>query len=198
MTGLLAAFVIPALLVGLPWLLVVLGHWVLGPIDRAAQGQKTAPQFTLADVLGLFFLAQAVLGPVYWVVPEHGAGRAAFCVPMLLVAAVIWAVSVQRLTAAGVRKNAYRVLFTAIVYPFTILGCMGVVILVPVTVIMLLQMLAGAEVDAPLWTLVALPLAAAILAAFAKFTRYVVAQSPREQAEQDIPSAADQDRDDTT
>jgi hypothetical protein len=190
-----------AFLVVVPWMLpIVLRRWVLGPIDRAAERRETPPQFTLADVLALFLLTQPILGTVCWVVPEHGGRRAAVCVLVLVVAAAFWGVSVQWLNAAGVRKNAHRVLFTAIVYPFTILGCTAAVILTLLATSASFGVVTGKErVGVLLWTLVALPLVVAMLAAFAKFTRYVVAESCREQAaEQDTAPAADQDRDDTT
>jgi hypothetical protein len=122
--------------------------WILRPVDEAAKDRWHPAQFTVADLLCLFFLIQLWMTPIHaWVPAEQG--------PMIwlldgfawVASGLLWWFGVQSLSRAGVRNPWHRSIFLAIVLPVSLAG----VLAVPILAILILGAMFLDDGPLPLW-----------------------------------------------
>ena len=104
-------------------LMVWLGRWILGPLDRAAWRRKHAVQFTMLDFLSLVFLLQLPLAVVHAnlidVRPRSVGVLDGFgC----LAVSLIWWGSVRTLSRAGIHAPWRRFALVAVCIPLAYVG----------------------------------------------------------------------------
>ena len=108
---------------------LTIANWVLAPLEEAANRRRLPTQFTLADLLGLFFLLPVSTSIVYFGLPDDD--------PVVdrplgilgwLVLGLIWWYGVVNVSKAGVRNPRHRVLFMAFVIPLTLIGTVAFLI----------------------------------------------------------------------
>jgi hypothetical protein len=159
--------------------LVLLGRWILGPLDRAARRRKGPTQFTVVDFLCLVFLIQLPLALIQatlmrGAMPELAAGRI-----LLVVACVIgglmWWISVKQLSGAGITRTSHRCIFLAFVLPVAFFGSIAMMILVAYLIAELSSPF-GARPEA-LWPVPVMGALAIAFSGAASYTRWIVRQS---------------------
>ncbi|MGH7134170.1 MAG: hypothetical protein ACREHD_00435 [Pirellulales bacterium] len=106
--------------------LAVIGRFVLGPLDSAARLSRRPTQFTMADFLALMFLFQLPVALIRLVMPgeaQHGLlyGFA------WVASSLMWGLSVQTLSRAGVETPWRRVVFLSAVLPIVYFGSVAFV-----------------------------------------------------------------------
>ncbi len=131
--------------VGLIVVALRLARWVLRPLDEASRRRKGRLQFTLGDLVCLFFMLQLCIGGLWTAYggPRFG-GREnvnGLVVVGCVVAGLFWWLSVQMLSRAGVWNTWWRSLLLVVVVPATIAGS----VVAPVAVAMLLMIMPFGE-----------------------------------------------------
>jgi hypothetical protein len=124
-----------ALLLGTFVPIVLVGLWILGPIDRAAKSREAPVRFSIGDFLCLFLAVQIPLTVIYQYVGEDERPLYwLFTIITWIMAPVIWFACARALSKAGVTASMHRFLFLGLVMPivyyalvpFVILTMMGV------------------------------------------------------------------------
>jgi hypothetical protein len=107
----------------------LLGRWVLGPIDRAANARRAPVRLSIADFLCLFVAVQLPLTivvrmrsedtePYFWI----------FAILAWVVAPVIWISCAIALSRAAITKGSQRLIFMGLVLPITYYGLIPFVV----------------------------------------------------------------------
>ena len=99
-------------------------HWALGPIVRAAKGRDSASQFSLADLLCLFFIIQ--LSSVAAWPFRSSSGAWLMYAYVWGSAGAIWWSGVRTLSRAGIANPWQRLLFFTVIIPGTLVCSMAV------------------------------------------------------------------------
>jgi hypothetical protein len=121
--GGLAAFVVVA---------VLLGHWLLGPVNRAAGHLNAPTRFMLTDFIWLMIQLQIVLAAALQQMREAVSGPGLFvilgllCLPVL----VLWAASVSVVSRAGITRPLRRATVILVLVPGALAAMMAVPLLV--------------------------------------------------------------------
>lgn len=156
---------------------VFIGRWILLPLDRAARHLQRPTQFTTVDVLCLMFLLQLPLAAFAPLAAEADDDRVWIIVAFgWLASALMWWISVQTLSRAGITGTWHRGVFLALVLPATYFGSfafVGSLVAIPVSLTM-------SREEGTRNLLLALLLAAGLLGVFllcARFTRRMVRDS---------------------
>lgn len=104
-------------------ILVLLGRWILGPLDRAARNKRCPVQFTLVDFLALMFLFQL---PMAFIHSFASVNESPLTLPFDIfgwfACAAMWALSVTTLSRAGIESRRHRALFLTLVLPVVYFG----------------------------------------------------------------------------
>ena len=104
-------------------LLVAIGRYILGPLDRAARHRRRPTQFTMVDFLSLMFLFQLPMAALRgWTNLREEPTVWVFYVFGWLATAAMWASSVRTLSRAGVENTWHRGVFLAFVLPAAYFG----------------------------------------------------------------------------
>jgi hypothetical protein len=125
--------------------IVIIGRWILGPIDRAARSREAPVRFSIGDFLCLFLAVQIPLTliyqfvgederPVYWL----------FTIITWIIAPVIWFACAQSLSKAGVSASKHRLLFLGLIMPIVYYALVPFVF---ITVVSIGSLAAGEPVD---------------------------------------------------
>ncbi|HWB09342.1 MAG TPA: hypothetical protein VG826_08965 [Pirellulales bacterium] len=103
--------------------LVTIGRHILGPLDAAARHRRHPTQFTMADFLALVFLLQLPVALLRLVLPDDASPVAGFLYGFAWIASsLMWGLSVQTLSRAGIATPWRRVVFLSAVLPITYFG----------------------------------------------------------------------------
>lgn len=127
-----------AVLVGLVLALAVVGRFILGPLDAAARHRRRPTQFTMADFLALMFLFQLPVALIRLVLPTDAPQLKFLYFFAWIASSLMWALSVQTLSRAGVETPWRRVVFLSAVLPIAYFGSvvfMGAILLAVSTVL---------------------------------------------------------------
>jgi hypothetical protein len=109
---------------------VLIGRWILGPIDQAAKSREAPVRFSIGDFLCLFLAVQIPLTAIYQFVGEDEKPVFwLFTIITWLVAPVIWFACARALSKAGVTRGKHRILFLALVMPIVYYALLPFVIL---------------------------------------------------------------------
>jgi hypothetical protein len=164
-------------LVAMIAVLVAIGRYILGPLDRAARHGMRPTQFTMVDFLSLIFLFQLPMAALQTL---HGPGEERheaywylnlFC---WIVIALMWGFSVRTLSRAGIENTWHRGVFLAFVLPAAYFG--SIVFLISIFVAVVALWMEG--LPSTNGALIVSAVVAGLLAAFflsAKFVRKMVA-----------------------
>ena len=155
----------------------VAGRWVIGPLHRAAEERDYRIQFTVADVLCLFFAMQLVLGMVGWAARFNAFQNVLVYVFYFVIVGFAWWQFVRMLSRAGVRVVWQRCFLMLIVVPITLIGAFAVAF-APFAAIDLFMRQPSALGDIAI-LLAAIPLPGVIYW-LGRFTRAVVASATKE------------------
>jgi len=117
--GLIGGIVV---IVGLVLALVVIGRYVLGPLDSEARYRRRPTQFTIADFLALVFLFQLPVALIRLAVPSEAPQMRFLYIFAWTASTLMWALSVQTLSRAGVATPWRRVVFLSAVLPIAYFG----------------------------------------------------------------------------
>lgn len=109
--------------------LIVIGRYILGPLDRVARHRMRPTQFTMVDFLSLMFLFQLPMAalhaffdvredPQVWVFDIFG----------WVACSLMWGFSVSTLSRAGIEKTWQRGVFLAFVLPIAYFGAIVFVV----------------------------------------------------------------------
>ena len=109
---------------------LVVGHSVLGKLNRAAWQVKRPLRFQLSDFLWLMIQLQIAMGvPIGLFSSGSQVGLLA---PVLLFAvlsvAVIWFAAIKTMSSAGVTRPKYRAAFVLVLLPGTLVLMMAVIV----------------------------------------------------------------------
>jgi hypothetical protein len=96
-------------------------NWVLRPLEERGARAKQPIQFTIVDILCLFFLLQAVFSAVHGIATAS-AGLWLIDGVLAVYFGLAWWAAVVRLSRAGIRNAWHRGVFAAIAFPGTIIG----------------------------------------------------------------------------
>jgi hypothetical protein len=119
-----------ALLVGTFVPIVLIGRWILGPIDRAARSREAPVRFSIGDFLCLFLAVQIPLTVIYQFVGEDERPLYwLFTIITWIMAPIIWFACARALSKAGVTANKHRVVFLGLVMPVVYYALVPFVIL---------------------------------------------------------------------
>ncbi len=132
-----------SVVLGCPIAGICLAAWVLRPVDRAARLRQAPAQFTLADVLCLFFLAALPTGCLRWMaggMAEDGVG--CFTVFAWTACGLLWWTAVQTLSRAGITHTGHRAALLTLVVPTTLLGA----VMIPVLTLLIVSDSGGGRV----------------------------------------------------
>lgn len=106
--------------------LATIGRFVLGPLDAAARHRRRPTQFTMADFLALVFLFQLPVALIRLILSQeapHG-----FLYGFAWVASsLMWGLSVQTLSRAGIETPWRRTVFLSAVLPLVYFGSVAFV-----------------------------------------------------------------------
>lgn len=102
--------------------LVVLGKFMLGPLDAAARERGRPTQFTLADFLALIFLFQLPVAIMRVTVPADAARMTPVWIFAWVASCSMWGLSVRTLSRAGIETPWRRVVFLSAVLPIAYFG----------------------------------------------------------------------------
>lgn len=112
---------------------VVLGHWLLGPVNRAAGHLNAPTRFMLTDFIWLMIQLQLVLGLVLQAIRETLPLNAQLlilallCLPVL----VLWVASVSVVSRAGITQPLRRATLILVLVP----GALAEIMAVPLVVV---------------------------------------------------------------
>ena len=127
-----------ALLVGLVLALAVIGKFVLGPLDAAARYRRRPTQFTMADFLALVFLFQLPVALLRLALPGDLPQIKFLYFFVWTASSLMWGLSVQTLSRAGVETPWRRVVFLSAVLPVVYFGSivfLGAILLAAFTLV---------------------------------------------------------------
>jgi hypothetical protein len=103
--------------------IIVVGRWILGPIDRAAKFREAPVRFSIGDFLCLFLAVQLPLTAIYQLVgKEERPLFWLFTIITWVIAPVIWFACARALSKAGVSQGKHRFLFLGLVMPLVYYG----------------------------------------------------------------------------
>ena len=103
-----------------------LANWVLRPLEQAAKKSDCPTQFTLSDLLGLFFLMPVSMSlPYFGLPPLDPAIHPTVGIAIWIGFGLLWWYGVRKLSRAGVRNPTHRILFLVLLIPFTLLGAVA-------------------------------------------------------------------------
>jgi hypothetical protein len=111
-----------AILVSMVLALVVIGRYILGPLDSAARHRRRPTQFTLADFLALMFLFQLPVALIRLMVQHDPPGMGLLYGFAWVASSLMWGLSVQTLSRAGIVTPWRRVVFLSAVLPIAYFG----------------------------------------------------------------------------
>lgn len=117
----------------------LLGHWIVGPINKAAGDLKAPTRFMLTDFIWLMLQLQIVLaatGPPIMEAVESDAAIllvALVCVPVL----ILWAASVSVVSRAQITRPMKRAVVILVVIPAALVVIMALPVLTVASIIML-------------------------------------------------------------
>ena len=114
-----------AILVSMVLALVVIGRYILGPLDAAARHRRRPTQFTLADFLALMFLFQLPVALIRLIVQHEPPGMGLLYGFAWVASSLMWGLSVQTLSRAGIVTPWRRVVFLSAVLPIAYFGSVG-------------------------------------------------------------------------
>ena len=107
-----------------------IAHWILGPVDRAAELRGARARLTLADFFCLFLAVQLPLAFVYQVRDEET--KIQFWVLTVItwvVAPFVWFACARALSRAGISNSVHRFIFMGIVLPIVYYGLLPFVVM---------------------------------------------------------------------
>ncbi|MCA9246028.1 MAG: hypothetical protein KDA42_02905 [Planctomycetales bacterium] len=113
------------ILIGLiAWVLIVAfaTRWIMRPLEFAMWPNGVRATFTLIDFFGLVLVVQIPLALVRFCYPGDFAPTTVLNTIGVGTALAIWFVGIVLLSRAHVRQSWHRLLFTAVLLPFTIYG----------------------------------------------------------------------------
>ena len=113
-------FPLTAVLLGIV-MIVLLAHWIVGPMDRAVRNVGATRQFFVIDLFGLAVLLQVATVPSAWLRETTAGDEFVITLAVLCwgASALLWWFAVDALSRAGVRHNGKRLVFTLLVLPGT-------------------------------------------------------------------------------
>ena len=162
---------------------VLIGRWILGPIDRAARFRQAPVRFSIGDFLCLFLAVQLPLTAAYQFVDEEDRGLFwVFSVSSWIIAPIIWWACARALSRAGVVNGRHRFIFLGLVMPVVYYGLLPFVLLAVIGVFALLAGGAGGRNQfdryaywlAPVWLMLAV-----VLFLCGLLTRWMMRQTNR-------------------
>lgn len=109
-------------LVSVVFALAAIGLYVLGPLDAAARYRRCPTQFTMADFLALMFLFQLPVALIRLVLPDRASPIGLLYGFAWIASCLMWGVSVQTLSRAGITTPWRRVVFLSAVLPIVYFG----------------------------------------------------------------------------
>jgi hypothetical protein len=103
--------------------LVVIGRWILAPIDRAAKSREAPVRFSISDFLCLFLAIQIPLAAIYRFTDydDHRPYWMFFAITWLI-GPLVWYCCARTLSKAGVMKGSHRFVFMGLVMPLVYYG----------------------------------------------------------------------------
>ena len=116
---------------------IVLGHWLLGPVNRAA-GQLNAPtRFQMTDCFWLMIHLQVMLAVAMPWLRETVRGPGIFLIVgiLSLPIVILWAASVSVVARAGITQPLRRAAVVLILVP----GALAVIVAVPFVIVGLIE-----------------------------------------------------------
>ena len=104
-------------------MLIAIGRYILGPLDRATRHRRRPTQFTMVDFMSLMFLFQLPMAALRgWTNLREEPSIWVFYIFGWLATAAMWASSVSTLSRAGVNYTWHRGVFLAFVLPAAYFG----------------------------------------------------------------------------
>jgi hypothetical protein len=126
---------------------LLLGRWLLEPVNRAAGHLNAPTQFLLTDFMWLMIQLQLLLGFVMnWIEGATSTGWlfvviVGLCVPL----AIMWAASVSVVSRAGITQPLRRAVLILVLVP----GSLALIIAGPVILVTAITAIANAPYDRP-------------------------------------------------
>lgn len=103
--------------------IVIIGRWILGPIDRAAKDREAAVRFSIGDFLCLFLTVQIPLSLIYrFVNDEEKPLFWLFTIITWIIAPLVWFACARALSKAGITAGRPRMVFLGVIVPFVYYG----------------------------------------------------------------------------
>jgi hypothetical protein len=158
--------------------IVIVGRWILGPIDRAARDREVPVRFSIGDFLCLFLAVQIPLTVVYQFVGSDGEQLFwVFTLITWIIAPVIWFACARALSRAGVASGTHRFVFLGLIMPAVYYGLMPFVLFSIYIMVDLTIDHHGERPWQPGWYLAAWLAITTIFAVSGVFTRWIIRQA---------------------
>jgi hypothetical protein len=110
--------------------ILMIGRWILGPIDRAAKYREAPVRFSIGEFLCLFLAVQIPLTLIYQLVEQDERHLFwLFTIITWVMAPIIWFACARALLKAGITRAKHRFIFLGLIMPIVYYGLVPFVFL---------------------------------------------------------------------